>query len=144
MAHNEAFLMKLNKEYLVSITLDYQEKSNNILDDLKKDISDLESNLSWLKSDVSTLEAYIQVSRNLNSKLSERLVTMESRCYANEQYSRWEYLEILGIPASVADKDLESKLLEILEEIDVPIDHTLVEDCHRLPSKGSPKKVIIK
>ena len=144
MAHNEAFLMKLSKEYLVSITLDYQEKSNNILDDLKKDISDLESNLSWLKSDVSTLEAYIQVSRNLNSKLSERLVTMESRCYANEQYSRWEYLEILGIPASVADKDLESKLLEILEEIDVPIDHTLVEDCHRLPSKGSPKKVIIK
>ena len=81
---------------MVSITLDYQEKSNNILDDLKKDISDLESNLSWLKSDVSTLEAYIQVSRNLNSKLSERLVTMESRCYANEQYSRREYLEIFG------------------------------------------------
>ena len=143
MAHNEAFPMKLNKEYLVSITLDYQEKSNNILDDLKKDISDLESNLSWLKSDVK-LEAYIQVSRNLNSKLSERLVTMESRCYANEQYSRREYLEILSIPTSVADKDLESKLLEILEKIDVPIDHTLVEDCHRLPSKGSPKKVIIK
>ena len=143
MAHNEAFPMKLNKEYLVSITLDYQEKSNNILDDLKKDISDLESNLSWLKSDVK-LEAYIQVSRNLNSKLSERLVTMESRCYANEQYSRREYLEILGIPTSVADKDLESELLEILEEIDVPIDHTLVEDCHRLPSKCSPKKVITK
>ena len=34
--------------------------------------------------------------------------------------------------------------MEILEEIDVPIDPTLVEDCHRLPSKGSSKKVIIK
>ena len=66
------------------------------------------------------------------------------RCYANEQYSRRECLEISGIPASVADKDLESKVLEILEEIDVPIDPTLVEDCHRLPSKGSPKTVIIK
>ena len=44
----------------------------------------------------------------------------------------------------IADKDLESKVLEILEEIDVPIDPTLVEDCHRLPSKGSSKKVIIK
>ena len=33
--------MKLNKEDLVSITLDYQAKFNNILDDLKKDISDL-------------------------------------------------------------------------------------------------------
>ena len=143
MAHNEASLMKLNKEDLVRITLDYQGKFNSILDDLKKDISGLKSDLYGLKSDFSKLEADIQVTRNKNSKLSERLVTME-RCYANEQYSRRECLEISGIPASVADKDLESKVLEILEEIDVPIDPTLVEDCHRLPSKGSPKTVIIK
>ena len=45
-----------------------------------------------------------------------------------------------GIPASVADKDLESNVLEILEETDVPIDPTLVEDCHCLPSKGSQRK----
>ena len=50
----------------------------------------------------------------------------------------------MGIPASVANNDLESKVLEILEEIDAPIDPTLVEDCHPLPSKGLPKKVIIK
>ena len=104
----------------------------------------MNSDLSGLKSDFSKLEADIQVSRNVNSKLSERLLTMERRCYANEQYSRRECLEISGIPASVADKDLESKVLEILEEIDVPIDPTLVEDCHRLPSKGSSKKVIVK
>ena len=41
MAHNEASPMKLNKEDLVRITLDYQWKFNSILDDLKKDISDL-------------------------------------------------------------------------------------------------------
>ena len=86
----------------------------------------------------------MQTTRNLNSKLSERLVTMERRCCANEQYSRREFLEILGIPVSVANNGLESKVLEILEEIDFPIDPTLVEDCHHLPSKGSPKKVIIK
>ena len=56
---------------------------------------------------------------------SERLVTMKKRYYANEQYSRRECLETSGIPASVADKDLE-----ILEETDVPIDPTLVEECH--------------
>ena len=138
-AHNEESLMKLNKEDLVRITLDYQGKFNNILDDLKKDISDLKCDLSGLKSDFSKLEADIQVSRNVNYKLSERLITMERRCYANEQYSRRECLEISGIPASVADKDLESKVLEILEKIDVPIDPILVENCHRLPSKGSPK-----
>ena len=106
MAHNEASLMKLNKEVLVRITLDYQVKCNNILDDLKKDISDLKSNLSGLKSDFSKLEADRLVSRNVNSKLSERLLTIERRCYANKQYSRRECLEIWGIPASVADRDL--------------------------------------
>ena len=79
-AYNEASLIKLNKEDLVRITLDYQGKFNNILDHLTKDISDLKSDLSRLKSDFSKLEADIQVTRNVNSKLSERLVTMERRC----------------------------------------------------------------
>ena len=97
MGHNEASLMKLNTEDLVRITLEYQGKFNNILDDLKKDIFDLKSDLSGLKSDFSKLEADIQVTRKVNSKLSERLMTMERRCYANEQYSRRECLDICSL-----------------------------------------------
>ena len=85
----------------------------------------------------------MQVTRNVNSKLSERLVTVERRYYVNKQYSRRESLEISGIPAIVADNGLESKFLEMLEQSGIPIDPTLVEDCHHLPSKGSSKKVII-
>ena len=143
MVHNKASLMKLNKEDLVKITLDYQGKFNSILDDLKNDISDLKSDLSGPKPDFSKLEADIKVTRNVSSKLSERLVTMK-RCYANKQYSRRECLKILGISARVVDNGLESKVLENLEEIDVPIDPTLVDNCYRLPCKGLPKKVIIK
>ena len=104
----------------------------------------MKSDPSGLKSDFSKLEANIQVTRNVNFNLSKRLVTIERKCYTNEQYSRRECLEISGIPENVADNSLESKVLEIFEEIDIPIDSTLVEDCHRLPSKGLPKKVIIK
>ena len=50
----------------------------------------------------------------------------------------------MDISTSVADNGLESKGLEFLEEIHVPIGLTLVKYCHRLPSKNSPKKVIIK
>ena len=80
MAHNKAFLMKLNKKDLVRVTLDYRGKFNSILDDLRKDILYLKSDLSGLKSDFAKLEADIKVTRNVNSKLSERLVTMEKRC----------------------------------------------------------------
>ena len=53
-------------------------------------------------------------------------------------------MEISGIPASLADSGLKSKVFETLKESNVPIDPILVEDPHRLPSKGLPKKVIIK
>ena len=107
MAHNETCLMKSNKEDLVRVTLDYHGKFNSILDDLKKDISDLKIDPSGLKSDFYKLEADIQVTRNVNSKLSERPVAIGIRCYANEQYSRRKCLEILGIPAITADDRLE-------------------------------------
>ena len=145
MAHNEESLMKLNEEDLVRIRLDYQGKFNNILDDLKKDISDFKSDPSGLKSDFSKLEADIQVNRNINSMLSESLVTMERKCYANEQYSSSERLEISGTPGSVADNGLESNVLEIVEETDVPVHPALVGDWVIVHShKGWSKGVIIK
>ena len=42
--------MKLNKEDLVRLTLDYNEKFNSILYDLQKDMSDLKNDLSGLMS----------------------------------------------------------------------------------------------
>ena len=71
-------------------------------------------------------------------------MTKERWYYANKQCSWREYKEISGIPASLADSGLKSKVFEVLEEISIPINPSLVEDCHRLPSKGLPKKVIIK
>ena len=82
---------------------------------MKKDTSDLESDLSRLKSDFSKPKSDTQVARNINSKLSGRLVTMERRCYTNEQYCRRECLEILSISANVADNRCKSKVLESLE-----------------------------
>ena len=69
---------------------------------------------------------------------------MDRWYYANKQCSLREYIEILGIPASLADTGLKSRFFEVLKEISVPIDPSLVEDFHRLPSKGLPKKVILK
>ena len=74
MAHNEASLMKFNKESFARITSEwnYQGKFKGILDDLKKNISDLKNDLYGLTSDFSKLEADIQATRNVSSKLSEQ------------------------------------------------------------------------
>ena len=47
------------------------------------------------------MESDLTISRNVNVKLMERLVVTEQKCWANEQYSRRECLEISGIPESV-------------------------------------------
>ena len=137
MDHTETSLIKLNKEDLARLLLDYQGKFNSILDDLK-------NNFDELKTKFTKLEADLNISRNVNFKLSDRLINVERKCFANDQCSRRECLEISGILPSVQDNELETKVLTILKEINAPVDPGLVEDCHRLPSKGNPKKVILK
>ena len=137
MSHTELSLMCLNKEDLVRMLLDYHGKFNNILDELK-------SNLNELKTKFCKLESDLLISMNVNDKLHDKLTVLECKCHANEQYSRRECLEILGIPAEVGHKDIEKKVLVVLDAIGAPVNTDLVEDCHRIPSKGSPKKVILK
>ena len=99
-------LIKLNKEELVTIALSFQGKFNFILNGLKRNICDLKNNLSGLKSGFPKLKANIQVTKNINTKLSDRLVTIDSRCYVNEQFSRRECLKTSGTPTSVANNGL--------------------------------------
>ena len=104
MSHTESSLMRLNKEDLVRMLLDYQGR-NNILDELKNDLNELKTKFCKLKSDQ-------HISRNVNDKLNDKLVVLERKCNANEQYFRRVCLEILGIPAEVGDENIEEKILE--------------------------------
>ena len=100
--------------------------------------------LNELKTKFCKFESDLHISRNVNDKLTNKLVVLERKCHANEQYSRRKCLEILGIPAEVGDKDIGKKVLEVLDTIDVPVNKDLVEDCHRIRSKDSLKKFILK
>ena len=74
----------------------------------------------------------------------ERLVVPEQKCWANEQYSRRECLEISGIPESVSDNALEDEIQGILRGIDAEVDTENIELCHHLNGKGSKGRVILK
>ena len=67
MAHSESSLMKLNKEKMARIVLDYQDKFDSVLDDFRKDISELKSNFSRVEVD-------LRDSKPLNEKLTVRIV----------------------------------------------------------------------
>ena len=68
---------------------------------------------------------------------------MKRQCWAKEQYSRRESLEISGVPESVTDNGLEEKVLNLLEKINFEVHPGHIEACHWIKSNAGPKKVII-
>ena len=116
--------------------MEYQVKFDNTLSNINKELSEL-------RNDFEKIESELSVSKNVNSKLHERLVALERQCWGNSQYSRRECLEIIGISDSISNDDLEETAIKIFDKLDVAIDHSNIEDCHWLKNNG-PKKVIIK
>ena len=130
-------LMEMNKDVLAGMVLDYKERFVSTL-------SAITDELKELKTDFRKLESDLAISRNVKDKLTKQLILVERKCWANEQYSCRECLEISGIPESIQDDDLEGCVTKIFNECDTPVDPANNEVCHRLKSKARPKKLIIK
>ena len=87
MAYSLSSLIKLTREELANIVLDYQHKFDNSLGSINAELLELKTKFTKMESDLT-------ISRNVNVKLMERLVVTERKCWTNEQYSRRECLEI--------------------------------------------------
>ena len=98
--YTEETLDKRLKKGLISIVLPQQAEmgaaNSKIMDQIPKSNENLEK-----------FQSEVTVVKQVNSVLSERLVSMERQCWANAQYSRRECLELVGAPCSVSDENLE-------------------------------------
>ena len=93
MAHTEASLSKLNKDDIVRIALDLQEKQDTLLNKIHQDLSELRNNYSRLESE-------LLISKTVTTRQKDQIINLERQCWSNEQYSRRECLEISGIPSN--------------------------------------------
>ena len=137
MAHTEVSLLKLTKEELVRITLDFQQKQDMLLNKINNELVDLRKNFSALESELT-------VSQNVTTNQRRQIVELQRQCWSNEQYSRRECLEATGIPQDTNDDKLEEVVVGVMDKIDVKVQTENIEACHWLKSKGNDKKVIIK
>ena len=94
------------------------------------------------ESEFSQLESENSIVKQANSLLSKRLVDMERQCWANTQYSRRECLEVVGIPDSVQNNELEDKVLTIFKKTGSEVSPRDIEAYHRL--KKDNDRVIVK
>lgn len=66
---------------------------------------------------INQLESKAVVIKQATPLLSKRLIDIESQCRAKAQYSRIEYIEVVGIPKSVSNNNVEYKVLTVFQEI---------------------------
>ena len=92
----------------------------------------LSNTVDNLSSKLDLVESSLVVTKTVNDNLLNRITTLKRSLHAQEQYSRRECLEIVDIPVSVDDKNLQATVCNILNEIDVPCGSEDLEDCHRI------------
>ena len=92
-------------------------------------LSNIVDNLS---SKLDLVESSLVVTKTVNDNILNSITMLERSLHAQEQYSRRECLEIVGIPVSIDDKNLQATVCNILNKIDVPCGSEDLEDCHRI------------
>ena len=103
-------LDKPRKQDLIPIVLSLQTKLDKANNEANNKVLEEVRNLS---DTITKLNSELSITKNFNTLLSSRLVTLERQCWANAQYSRRERLEIVGIPHEVSGEVLEEKVLNI-------------------------------
>ena len=152
-------LKKMNKKVLLNNALKMQRKLASSKDSQVKDNNinqnninqtDLQlnehfnpdSNIRDIQTVTSGASSVVHSSvdeSELINDLKFRLDLVEKKLYEAqvrinkfEQYTRRENLEIIGIPDTINQDQLESTVLRILESIDVHTDSYHISACHRL------------
>ena len=72
------------------------------------------------------------MTKTVNNELLKHVTSLERGLHSQEQYSTKECLEVVSIPSSVNDKNLQSTVCSILGDINVLCDSNDIEDCHRI------------
>ena len=69
-------LMKLGKEVLAGMVLDYKDKFDTTLTNIKNELTDLRNKFTEMESD-------LVISKNINNKLPSQLTKAERNIWAN-------------------------------------------------------------
>ena len=125
----EESFSKLSKQELIAMMLQMQNEMESSDTKFAEELRELNESFQQLKSDLT-------ITKNVNSQLHNRLVNMEKQCWANAQYSRRECVEIVGIPTSVPDNELEKTFCKIVDNVGIKISDRDIESCHRVGSQG--------
>ena len=99
---------------------------------------------------MSVKDSIIEVLKAENLKLKSRIDSLEEKIIELDisrnkldQYTRRNNIEIQGIPAMLSDDHLEHKVLDICKSINLTVENSDNEGCHRI-GNSDPKTTIVR
>ena len=125
-------LGKLHKQDLIPIFLSLQSKRDEANNEANNKLLEEVRNLS---DTIAKLLSELFITKNVNTLLSSRLVTLKRQCWANVHYSRRKCLDIVDISREVSGAVLELSVLNIFDQLGCSISPDLIESCHRISKK---------
>ena len=107
MAHTENTLKDSKKENLIALVLNLQNERDRLMENFCERLDTLSNTVDNLSSKLDLVESSLVVTKTVIDNLLNRTKTLERSLHAQEQYSKRECLEIIGIPVSINDKNLQ-------------------------------------
>ena len=121
--YTEKILQPLNKTQLIKLSLKTQKQTSNIINTLTEEIKEIHRSFKKFGSEIIAV-------KKVNDSLVKQLSSVEQQCWNIETYSRREYVDVVGIPSSVEQDQLEPTVCRTLYHIGVNISRDKIEACH--------------
>ena len=119
---------KKGKSYCIVLNL--QNELDKLMENFCKCFDTLSNTVDNLSSKPDLVESSLVVIKTVNDNLLNRITTLERRLHAQEQYSRRECLEIVGIPVAMDDKNLQILKIVIESKVTIPSSSLAAEENH--------------
>ena len=112
---------------------------------IKANINDIvtESLMSVKDSIIEALKAENLKLKSRVDSLEQKIIELDVSRHKLDQYTRRNNIKIQGIPATVSDDHLEHKMLNICKSMNLPVENSDIEGCHRI-GKSDPKTTIVR
>ncbi|XP_039287266.1 uncharacterized protein LOC120351980 [Nilaparvata lugens] len=107
---------------------------DELLDKLGAEISACRKTLEENAKEIAKQGASITALKEENSHLKTKLRELELKQDDQEQYGRRNTLEVFGVP-EMNNEDVQGRILEIGKALNVKLDRTSIDACHRLPRR---------
>ena len=101
-----------------------EEEYKKLIKELKQDFTEIKDELNEIRR--------TRVSSGVRDDFESRVIKIEQRLAEQEQYTRRECVDIVGLPKNLKGEDLEAALLNVFEEAGVPIEKRGFHAIHRL------------